>query len=71
MSGISLINKNYWDIIYYFTDNVVELLVTETNQYATEFLNGNLVNLEDSYTGAWTDIDVMEMNTFIRLLFHI
>ena len=64
-------NKNYWDIIYYFTDNVVELLVTETNQYATEFLNGNLVNLEDSYTGAWTDIDVMEMNTFIRLLFHI
>ena len=45
--------------------------MTETNQYATEFLNGNLVNLEDSYTGAWTDIDVMEMNTFIRLLFHI
>ena len=45
--------------------------MTETNQYATEFLNGNLVNLEDSYTGSWTDIDVMEMNTFIRLLFHI
>ena len=46
-----------------FTNNVVELCATETNQYVTDFLHGNLRNLEDPYTHTWTDVEVVEMKT--------
>lgn len=34
-------------------------------------MNGDLGNLEDSYTSTWTDIGVVKMKTFVRILFFI
>ena len=53
----------------YFTEDVVRLLVIETNRYAANFFAENLEASEKSYTDSWQDVDEVEMRTFIGLIF--
>ena len=53
----------------YFTEDVVRLLVIETNRYTANFYAENPEASETSYTGSWQDVDEVEMRTFTGLIF--
>lgn len=53
----------------YFTQEVVELLVTETKRFASQFFAKNGDKVDDSCSGQWTDVNITEMKTFIALIF--
>ena len=53
----------------YFTQEVVELLITETKRFASQFFAKNGDKVDDSYSGQWTDVNITEMKTFIALIF--
>ena len=50
---------------FYLTDEFWNLLVTETNRFARQFLANNLPN---TYTGLWTPIDVNDMKSFTTII---
>ena len=52
------------------TDELFQLSVTETNQYAHQFIAGCEGNnaSDDSYVGTWEDTTIAEMKLFIGLL---
>ena len=49
----------------YLTDEIMELLVTETNRYAKQFFVGREKNI---YLRQWTKVTVNEMKQFIGIL---
>ena len=49
----------------YLTDEIMELLVTETNRYAKQFIVGKEKN---TYLHQWTNVTVNEMKQFIGIL---
>ena len=54
----------------HLTDELFQFLVTETNQYASQFIverEGNNGS-DDSYVGTWEDTTIVEMKRFIGLL---
>lgn len=53
----------------YVTDELVELMVTETNRYASDYIADETIDVSETYTGTWVDTNVVEMKTFIGLLF--
>ena len=52
----------------YLTDNVFDHLVTETNRFAEQFMQDNLVDADNSYTGLWVPVTHNEMKKFIGLV---
>ena len=52
----------------YLTDNVFDHLVTETNRFAEQFIQDNLVDADNSYTGLWVPVTRNEMKKFIGLV---
>ena len=51
-----------------FTDNIIELLVTETNKYAEQFLEANREKRNNSYLKYWEPVSVNEMKKFIGIM---
>ena len=53
----------------YLTDELFQLLVIETNQYAGQFVSEREGNngSDDSYAGTWKDSTIAEMKRFIGL----
>lgn len=52
-----------------FTDELIELIVQETNLYAVEIFLASSGNLT-SRISQWKDTSVEEMKIFLALLFH-
>ena len=62
-------NSNHLDFVkLYLTDELMNLIVEETNQFANQFLQGENVDPENSYLRQWTPVTVAEMKKFIGIL---
>ena len=52
----------------YLTDDIVNHIVTETNRFANQFFESNQDKFEDSYSGKWSETNILEMKKFFGLL---
>ena len=52
----------------YFTQEVAELLATETNRFASQLFE-NTDKVDDFYSGQWTNVNIIEMKTFAAVIF--
>lgn len=52
----------------YLTDDMYELIVRETNRYARQHIEDNPQLENDSYTGLWKDVTVIEIKKFIGVI---
>ena len=50
----------------YLTDEIMTLIVNETNRYAEQFLAANIISAQNSYLSSWEVTTVPEMKTFIE-----
>ena len=57
-----------WFFELYFTQEIVELLVTETNQFASQFFVKNAYEIDDCYSGQWTDVSKHYWNENIHCI---
>ena len=52
----------------YFTEALLQLIVTETNRYAEQYVEANTEKADSSYVGRWTLVTCSEMKVFLGLL---
>ena len=52
----------------YLTDEIMTLIVNETNRYAEQFLAVNIISAQNSYLSLWEATTVPEMKTFRVIL---
>ena len=52
----------------YLTDEIMTLIVNETNRYAEQFLAVNIISAQNSYLSLWEATTVPEMKTFIGVI---
>ena len=52
----------------YLTDEIMTLIVNETNRYAEQFLAANIISAQNSYLSLWEATTVPEMKTFIGVI---
>jgi hypothetical protein len=63
-------DPNEWDFLnLYLNDEMLEVVVTETNRYAEQFITENRANLKQySNVKNWEDTTVNEIKTYIAML---
>ena len=62
-------NPNQLDFVeLYLTDQLMTLMVTETNRYADQFMQGENVNPNNYYLRQWRPVTVLEMRKFLGIL---
>ena len=52
----------------YFTEALLQLIVTETNRYAEQYVEANTEKADSSYVGKWNPVTSSEMRVFLSLL---
>ena len=52
----------------YLTDEIMTLIVNETNRYAEQFLAANIISAQNLYLSSWEAKTVPEMKTFIGVI---
>jgi hypothetical protein len=71
--GVKLSNLSKNNILgifeSFFTDELINTIIDETNRYANQFINQNRANFkEGSRVKAWTDTNLREIRTYLGLL---